>query len=69
MYIVRAQVYNRKTDRYEQMYLDDSNNDIGWSTQHAALFVSDKSAATFYRVYSSELDEKYKYHGMFFIEV
>ena len=65
MYIIRAQVYNQKASRYEPMYF----YDFGWSTQHADLFASNIGAANYYHVHQEELNEKYKFKEVKYIEV
>jgi hypothetical protein len=65
MYIISAQVYNWKTDRYEPMFF----YDFGWSTISADLFASKQGAENYYRVHQEELSERYKIKEVKYIEV
>lgn len=65
MYIIRAQVYNWKTDRYEPMYF----YDLCWSTQHADLFASKQGAENYIRVHRELLEEKDKFEKITYIKI
>ena len=65
MYIIQAQVYNWRTDRYGPMYF----YDFGWSTQHADLFASKQGAENYIRVHQEELDERYTFKEVKYIKV
>ena len=57
MFIIKAQVYNKKTDNYESMYLNDMCGGLIWNTHCAALFASLEGAQNYYRIHEQELKD------------